>query len=1314
MKDYMYMKNNRIAKNFIQRILKRALTALLIIALLFPYFSGLMPANKTYAARILRLATCKSIAANVSEKVEALELQIEAKQAAKVSAVRAIREKEKNMSTFRWSPLLNFEFPTKPNEAEAFEFAYKPVQLEYDIKTLQHKITDAKLAEYEKVSNIYIDIITSTMEINFLEERIASMEVAIKKNRARLAEGTATQAQIDQQTDKKKGFEKSLASEKTKLQRAKEKLGRELDFDVTQGYDFEEAFISANMSRDNVSYLKYYAMGAEDTSAGDIKDETVFEAKQAEELARLALVTNYNLMKSQYSGNIGMISGYVQQALDGSKINKRAFKKDYDDFLKKIDDPWTGKKKILFFSFPKVWWKGAIDGIRYIEDDPYVLYSAALEYESALKDYKNARTELGNAITDGYDNYIETRKAYLTAKDELETLQNQLIYDEALNALGQLSFEEYEGELTEYENARTALKDALSLYSSTLYQYDRTTCGGASSFFVEESISTQVGNAGLGTPDEDTGDIDDDLSKLNIIVEKGAIYSIRPIVDGEEFMLYIDIPDNFEYNITDFELWSDNRQIGKRTAKGEAIRHLTITVEEVDSVFIRLYDGDDFIDDCYIDPEVSVGPLNIKKASLPDEVDDSKVVGSYTVEEDTNTDMIRLRFTFDTRAVEKNFALGSVVKYYNLSVEQNLFLFSNDLVAQDQPFSYMSFIKNDLGKLTIRMFGEDGSYIGGADLDQTTLKLIANAEVTEADMQELAAREIVKKRKAAELQAERDRLQDMYNAAADANGLEGDGATMAYYKERLAELDEKIKAVGDSVTDEEIQKAMKDDAAEIAALVDKMNREASSEEAIVAGLTPAEIAARNTILENAAGKVVREKKKQEWLDGLDKSIRDKETELAKALAAANGQHAAGYDKEKEKAEIEALQKEIDLIKAQKDAVNAGESAISKDEISQALLEYGDEIYAAAADQLSDAMLYGSETGQWAIAYLESQGLEANNSNMRYVVENADKIRGYETLQDRKAGLEKEIEEVKAKIESLFNAQTSNTTDENLKKQLENMLKAYEGEVKKVNRELLKYDPAKEVKLKAAKDELEILKAKKSADETARAGLLAMQYNDKDDYLKPYRDEAEKRAGELNAVKSSITIWGEKRKEELGNEIERLRALLKDKEQFEKYEEELAGLNVDLQTTRGRIEHYENEAAAIMTLIENAEDEFQKYLLQHDLDKYTNSVIGYKVYEKQLEEKIDQLQKTMDKIETSSTAELKKQLREEEDELAEIPRIIRTKIAEMQEPYNQAVAELNKIEGEWDLSAKEKEIYDNNIAAYDKRIMELEALLAQYY
>ena len=324
----MLMKNKRKAENIITCIFKRALTALLIIMLLFPYFSDILPAGRTYAARKLALATCKSIAASTSEKVEALELQIEAKQAARVSAVRAISEKQKNMSTFRWSPLLNFQFPTKPNEAESFEFAYKPIQLQYDIDTLNHKITDAKLAAYEKVSNIYIDIITSTMEISFLEERIASMETAIKKNKARLAEGTATQAQIDQQRDKKKGFEKSLASEKTKLQRAKEKLGRELGFDVTMGYEFEEAFISSNMSRDNISYLKYYAMGAEDTDAGNIKDETVFEAKQAEQLAKLALMTNYNLMKSQYSGNIGMISGYVQQALDGSKINKRAFKKD--------------------------------------------------------------------------------------------------------------------------------------------------------------------------------------------------------------------------------------------------------------------------------------------------------------------------------------------------------------------------------------------------------------------------------------------------------------------------------------------------------------------------------------------------------------------------------------------------------------------------------------------------------------------------------------------------------------------------------------------------------------------------------------------------------------------------------------------------------------------------------------------------------------------------------------------------------------------------------------------------------------------------
>ena len=1286
------------SKNFIKPLFIRMITAVLMITLLFPYFSDLMPASKTQAGGKLRLSAAKSIAAANSEKIEALEIQIEAKQAAKNSAIRSIAEKQKNMSTFRWSPLLNFQFPTKPDEAEAFEFQYKPVQLQYDIDTLNHKITDEKLKSFEKVSTIYIEIITSSNEIGFLKERIKSLKIAIEKNRARVIEGTATQAQVDQQNDRLEGLENSLASEQTTLQRAKEKLGRELGFDVTSGYTFEDAFISSNMSRDCIDQLKYFAMSSADSSASYIKEETVYEAKQAEELAKLALMTNYNLMKSQYSGNIGMISGYVQQALDGSKINKRAFKKDYDAFLKKIDDPWTGKKRILFFKFPKVWWKGEIDGIRYVEDDPYVLYSATLEYESALKDYNNARTELSNAITDGFDSYIETRKAYIKSVEDLEKLQTQLIYDEALNALGQLSLEEYEAELTEYENARTAMNDALSLYSSTLFEYDRTTCGGASAYFVEESISSQSGDSG-------TGNIDDDLNRLDVITKKGAIYSIRSIVENEEFMLYIDVPDGFEYNITDFELWSDGRQIGERTKKGEAIKHLTITVKEVDKVAIRLYDGDEFIDECAIDPEVSVGPLNIKEASLPENKNDSKVIGKYTVEEDTNTDMIKLRFEFDNNAVEKNYTTDKKVAYYNLSAETNLFLFSNDLVNVEDAFAYMSFIKNDLGKLTIRLFDEDGSYIGGAAFEADKKRLIADDSVTEADMQEIAAREILKKRKAEEITAERDRLQDLLNAASDVNAQEAESATMNYYRERIEELDAQLMDVADTITDDEVRKCLEEDAKEVADMVQKMSREAADEEAAAAGLNPAEIAARNTILENAAKEILKEKKKKELIDSIDASIRDKERELVAKL----DQLSKGKDVS---ADINNLQNELDLLRSKKDMVSVDESGINNADIQEALLKYGDEIYAAAADQLSDAMLYGSETGQWAIAYLEKDGLEVNEENIRSVVEKADLLKDRENLLGRKSDLESEKAEALKKIEALKKLlnddATSKTTDENLIKQLENLVKAYDGEIKKTDKLLLKYDPLKDVKLKTANEELDALRAKKAADESARSELLCMKTG-KDVYTAAERNAAaEYDESKVKATIASIEQLQNNRKKELENEIAMLQSVLDmTQEEKKQIEDMISSKESELAETEASLANYEKMMDQLVEDIAHASF-LAKQFLDMQLRMYKNSYNALRQKKVELTSSINSMR------ESSDPDKARPQLETAKAELDALSQNIEKKKNDIYAARDKALADLALKEGEWDASAAQQQKYDDNIAGYDERIKELEYMISLYY
>lgn len=1076
-----------------KRLLSVVLTLVTIVTT-FGYHNDKQPETQVYGVTKLSLSAAKSVAVVNSDRIESLELQIDAKQAAKVSAIRAMKEKQRSITTFRWSPLLNFSFPRDLTEAEAYEFAYKPVQLQYEIDTLEHKITDAKLDEYEKVSTIYVDIISSTAEINFLRSRMSNMEIALAKNRARLLEGTATQAQIDLQEKKLEAMKSSLASEQTKLERSKEKLGKEMGFSITTGYTFEESFQAMNIDRDNIEYLQSYALD---------RDQTVYEAKQNMELARLSLSTNYGLMRSQYGNNIGMISSYVQQALDGSSINKRAFKKDYDAFLKKIDEPWTGSYRILFFKFPKEWFKGDLDGIRYIEDDPYVLYSAALEYESALKDYNSACEELRGQVSDGYDAYIEARKAYMDAQTDLEGMKNEMINAEALNALGQMSLEEYDTIRSDYENSRSALKDALATYTKTLYEFDHTTCGGTSSFFVEESLTTQTGPAGLGTPGEE--DVEDPTENLNAIIEKGATYSIRSIVDSEEFMLYIDIPEDFEYNVRQFELWSDGRQIGERVNVGESIQHLRLTLEDVDSVFIRLYDdqystdADNFIDDCSIDPTVSYGPLNITVGYEIKDDATERVIGTYQMEEDDNTDMIKLRFTFDQNAVRRAYQMGNEVLYFNMAAEQNLYLFSNDLISVDDPFTYMSFIKNDIGKLTLRMFSQDGTYIGGARIDTNTGKLYADEEVTEADMQEIAAKQILIEQRSSSLQSELVRMQDLLAAAESVNGQEADSATISYYKNRIEELQQQIDSIGDTITNEEVYEAMElyqDEIDRIVAsmVVDDETGEYQDETTI----TAEERAARTVILNDAARAYLQELQTEERREALSKAVTESNLKCMKLdreyqAALDAGDHALA---EQLLNQLEAAKQELAVNKEKLAMTERSDIDYSDEDIEEALRLYGDEIYASVTDKLSDAMLYGSETGQWAIAYLEAHDMENTPENIRKVVSMAGLYQNYEAMLDRQDALLEEAEQAKKKAQML--REKGSVEDLTCARQLETIAAAYEKELAQLRKDIKKNDPGKEVILAKYREELEILRAE-------RAGLVSVVNPNRDTYVKADKD-----------------------------------------------------------------------------------------------------------------------------------------------------------------------------------------------------------------
>ena len=766
----------------------------------------------------LRLSQCKTLAVALNEKIEAVDMQIDSKTVKMQSSVRSLRERERSMGTVRWSPIFNIKLPEEPKEVEAFEFQFKPTQMQNQITMLKHKIVGIELDTNEKVSNTYIRIIAAKDEVDRLTTRRRKLQATVNKLEVKLKDGTAVyeanattgleqedeegnktiisprvlkakvkqaQDRYDTAVQRLENCENELANANTAYEEAKIKMGKMINFTITDRFNFEDAFITANLNRDNIEYLYDYALD---------DDSSVYEAKMAADEALLTLRINYDLMKKHYSNYIGLIEPYVQQALEGSKIPKKAFKKDYDQFLKDIDAEWQGSYKIWFISIPKEWLKGDTDGIRYVEDDPYVLYSAALDYESARKEYENAKMDLYNNVYEAYSNYASTRKAYLNANKAYIKAEKTLGLSEVSYLLGELTQEEFEQEETEFNDLKDEAADALKEFSENLYSFDRTTCGGLSKFF--EGAETDANTEALS---------------LVPVIRTGCIYTIRPIIDSEEFLLSIDVPDDFYantgINITHFQLVCDGVVVGnkskdengktvyEKTPVGENIRHLMLSTANLGECAIRVYDGNTFIDECRIEPTVFSGPLNIK-VGYEDEVN-AHTLGTYTTSDEVSTDMLVLTINLDQTQVTQEYLSGQEAAYYRLCVAQDSYVLSDRLVPVDQQFTYMSFLKSDLNNVFIELFDKDGEKIGDAkfdtisneiynDVDEKTAEEIAAQKRKEAE--EKAIREAEEAR-LAEIQAQRDAAAELLRSL----GMATDDESIDYALKHLNELNYEVE-----------------------------------------------------------------------------------------------------------------------------------------------------------------------------------------------------------------------------------------------------------------------------------------------------------------------------------------------------------------------------------------------------------------------------------------------------------------------------------------------------------------------------------------
>lgn len=676
--------------------LKRALALVLVSGVLFT--SVITSEMTDTSAQVKTTYTMEQARAQAylnSSKMEQLEGRLETKKVQLTQAVKTIKMKQKNMSTFRWSPLLSFKFPTKADLSEAFEFQFKPTSIQYEIDIVNHQITDQKFTIYEQVNTVYLDIVMLEKEIDLNQKKLDAIEESIHRSQIKLAIGQATQADIDTMTSKRNSLEAKISSATRNLNSKKKKLVNLTgNTSIYTDYTFENPLVVADMKRSEV--LAALLQNTLDN------DETYYEAKVAETSARVALTTYYELMSRQYSNkDMSMIRDYYNQALNGQKLNTRAFKQKYKEFLQAIDRPWEGKKKILFFKFPKVWFKGAIAGSRYVEDEPYALYEAALEYQEARLEAESVKADLTQQVEDAFDNFISVKNSYQEAVDQVDAAKAQQERDLLLNQLGTLTYAEYESSLDNYESLQNDMLEAMQLYSSTLYDFDRLTCGAVSQYMEKGTLDVNAADGGESLIIEENVD--------------GSHYYIEQIIQNEEFRLRIQLADELKDQITDYELWCDQTQIGARTPIGQTLRHLALALKGVDVVKIRFYNGNDFVNDCEIDPSSLSGELSITTGYHVQDDTSGSAIGTYNCNKNDTTKCTELTLAPD---VQENIA------YYRIRTSDGKYLRSEEYVPVTETFQYLSLLEPDLAKVTIEFYDSDQNKLYEGCFDTSNLGLL--------------------------------------------------------------------------------------------------------------------------------------------------------------------------------------------------------------------------------------------------------------------------------------------------------------------------------------------------------------------------------------------------------------------------------------------------------------------------------------------------------------------------------------------------------------------------------------------------------------
>ncbi|MDR1292736.1 MAG: TolC family protein [Clostridiales Family XIII bacterium] len=644
----------------------------------YPAFTDDVADVSAAALTPFTLTQAESMALSASPEIKKVYSQILLKKINYTDSVTATQVKLKDKQTLRWTPLLSFKFPEKLNMTDEMEMNVKPLSLTSEIVTLQHQMNDERYAVLAKVRKAYFDTYILHERSNYTQQMLTGAQENLARNKSRLLVGRANQSDVDTIQSSVTKLNSDLSQQLREYQSAKSNLSDIVKLNVTTGYRFLNPLRDADFSRDQLLGVVNHTLN---------EDQGVYAARAAETLALLTLNTTERLMRSKYGGNMDRLNSFISLARQGGDVDYAAFQIQYRQMLTAVDSRWAGSIRIIFFRFSREFLKGQIDGTRYIEDEPYALYTACMEYASARSDRIQAESDLRKQVNTDYEALVTARNASNGLADSVAEAKTSLDRLLTLNRIGKAEFSEVQGQLDDYQSLQLDALDALSAYNDLLTSFDRLTCGAVSMYFTGKNFAADVGGGALSYPTED-----------------GQIwYYLYNDVADLTFVFGLDVPDDFSPEVTEYELWYETVNLSGRVEASELFRHLTLDYGDTSRLIVKLFGDDGYVGECEIDTTIPRAPLPLANEANAPPVAAEQTIGSYRVE-------TKIVGTVGASMLTPEFDARVKARYYKLQYGGDDVV-NSDLVPVGEGFNYLSLLVKDLSNVDIFVFDSNETQI---------------------------------------------------------------------------------------------------------------------------------------------------------------------------------------------------------------------------------------------------------------------------------------------------------------------------------------------------------------------------------------------------------------------------------------------------------------------------------------------------------------------------------------------------------------------------------------------------------------------------